>query len=148
MDMLDSLLRRYAAQCDARWWLGPRPGGATDSLPRAIAAHVGYPTARHDPFAPPGLLALNDRQAAHVLAVAGTVGLAYGFRPPHPDDVDHAAHAIGALGPDRHFIANGLWKADPSGGMAWTPLTSATFDCGLIGFDRDRAFIFWVEEED
>ncbi len=27
-------------------------------------------------------------------------------------------------------------------------LTSATFDCGLIGFDRDRAFIFWVEEED
>jgi hypothetical protein len=28
------------------------------------------------------------------------------------------------------------------------PTTSATFDCGVIGFDRENAFIFWVEEED
>ncbi|WP_156358419.1 hypothetical protein [Sphingobium sp. Leaf26] len=91
---------------------------------------------------------LDFQQAAHVLAVAGTVGLAYGFCAPRLDELKNAAFALNALGSNRQFVANGLWSADVDGGMAWTPLTSATFDCGLIGFDRDHAFIFWVEEED
>ncbi|WP_311268695.1 hypothetical protein [Sphingobium sp. WCS2017Hpa-17] len=148
MEMLESLFRLYAAHCDARWWIGPRPDGPADSVPRAIAAHIGYPTARHDPFVPPGLLTLNFQQVAYVLAVAGTVGLAYGFRAPRSDDFKSAALALNALGSNRNFVANGLWSADADGSMEWTALSSATFDCGLIGFDRDHAFTFWVEEED
>lgn len=148
MDMLESLFRGYAAQRDARWWIGSRPAGPAHSVPRTIAASIGYPTARHDPFAPPGLMALDFRRAAHVLAVAGTVGLAYGFRAPRADDVKSAALALNALTSSRKFIANGLWDAAANGSMEWNPLTSATVDCGLIGFDRDHAFIFWIEEED
>lgn len=148
MEMLENLFRHYAAQCDARWWIGPRPDGPAHGVPRAIAAHIGYPTARHDPFAAPGLLTLDFKQAAHILAVAGTVGLAYGFRAPRSDDVKSAALALNILGSNRQFVANGLWSAGADGSMEWMPLTSATFDCGLIGFDRDHAFIFWVEEED
>ena len=47
---------------------------------------------------------------------------------------------------DAAFYSNGMW--DPELPMSWSPMTSATFDCGLIGHDSENAFIFWVEEED
>ena len=114
-------------------------------MARSIATHIGYPTAAYDPFAD-GLLTLDGRQAAHMLAVAGTVGLAYGFQLPCEADVERAAKALDALGRRRWFFGNGLWRADQ--GRTWTPLRAATFDRGLIGFDEAQAFIFWVEEED
>lgn len=44
------------------------------------------------------------------------------------------------------FLSNGLWGLESQ--CSWHPLTSATFDCGVIGYDANNAFIFWVEEED
>lgn len=63
MEILESLFRRYAARCDARWWTGLRPDVPADDLPRAIAAHIGYPTAWHDPFASSGLMTMDLRLA-------------------------------------------------------------------------------------
>jgi hypothetical protein len=143
---LESLLRTFGRRGSARWWLGKAPQGRKGQLPRLIAAKVGYPTAAEDPFEGHGLIRLNDGQAAHVLAVAGTVGLAYRFRAPRPTWLNEAKQALRDLGEDHSFFSNGLWEAD--GARSFTSLTSATFDCGLIGFDAEYAFIFWTEDED
>lgn len=145
MDVLETRFRTYGRRRRAQWWIGDRPDCAHDAVARSIATHIGYPTAARDPFAD-GLLKLDGRQAAFMLAVAGTVGLAYGFQLPCETEVERAAKALDALGRRRWFFGNGLWRADQ--GRTWTPLSAATFDCGLIGFDQAQAFIFWVEEED
>ena len=143
MQALEDLFRSYGRRRPARWWIGETPDERQGRLPRAIASRIGYPTAAEDPLAGDGLVRLNDRQAAHVLAVAGTVSLAHGFGAPKPGRLKEALQALSQLGDDRSFFGNGLWET-PS----WTPMSSATIDCGLIGFDSQWAFIFWVEEED
>lgn len=57
-----------------------------------------------------------------------------------------AANALNDIDGDATFLSNGMWEK--GGSQSWNPLTTATFDCGLIGFDGERAFIFWAEEED
>jgi hypothetical protein len=84
-------------------------------------------------------------QAAHVLAVAGTTGLAYGRPVLREERRKEAAEALRDLGDTASFVSNGYWS---SGSRGWWPLSSSTFDCGLIGFDDRNAFIFWAEEED
>ena len=143
MQALESLFRSYSRRRPARWWIGETPDERQGRIPRAIASRIGYPTAVEDPFSADGLVRLDDRQAAHVLAVAGTVSLAHGFGVPKPSREKEALLALSQFAEDRSFFGNGLWKTP-----AWTPMTSATFDCGLIGFDSRWAFIFWVEEED
>ncbi len=92
------------------------------------------------------MVVLDRTAAAHVLAVAGTTSLAYGKPSPSAGHVRDAKEALADLADDATFLSNGHWKEGDS--IGWNPLTSATFDCGLIGFDCDNAFIFWVEEED
>lgn len=75
-----------------------------------------------------------------MLAVAGTVDLAYDFRLPRRDDVQRAATALNGLGDRRWLFGNDLWRADQA--RTWMPLSAATFDCGLISFDQRQAFIF------
>lgn len=99
-----------------------------------------------DPFAADGMVALDRAGAAHVLGVAGTTSLAYGRATPSVGFVRDAQAALAELAGDATFLSNGHWAEGDS--IGWTPLTSATFDCGVIGFDHDNAFIFWVEEED
>lgn len=112
---------------------------------QAIAEQVGLPTSIEDPFVNEGMIALDRQQAAHVLAVAGTTSLAYGRPSPRQQFVIEAQIALKDLAEGSVFIGNGQWTSASPG---WSPMTSATFDCGLIGFDRENAFIFWVEEED
>jgi len=88
---------------------------------------------------------LDKDEAAYVLALAGTVSLAYGPPSPRQGYVAEAKAALEDLAEDAVFLCNGRWENDSP---SWNPMTSATFDCGLIGFDRENAFIFWVEEED
>lgn len=142
MQRLTTLLERYAQQSEARWWSGPRAGQTASD----VAARVGYPTATHDLFAADGLLRLDRARAAHVLAVAGTTSLAHSDCTPDPGEVAACAEALRDLAEDAIFLSNGTWH--PGAPIEWTSLTSATFDCGLIGYDRDKAFIFWIEEED
>lgn len=127
--------------------MGPRPAGdGIDVAPR-IAAKLGYPSASENPFSDPdGLFRLTWREAAHVIAVAGTTSLAYGSNDPDQYWIDEAARALRWLGHDAIFLGNGFSNGAMAAG--WNPLTCATFDSGVIGYDARTAFIFWVEDED
>lgn len=81
-----------------------------------------------------------------MLAVAGTTSLAYGRASPRLAALKDVTEALADLAEDTTFLGHGRWEDAPS--LSWTSLTTATFECGLIGFDDERAFIFWVEEED
>ena len=143
METLEKLFKSWKG--GARFWAGDRPEGRVGQMPRIIAAKLGYPTALVDPFDHGGLVDLTWAQAAHVLAVAGTVGLAYHRWIPREGALKEARKALKDMGHDAVFLSNGLWS---EGANSWNPMSSATFDCGLIGFDAEKAFIFWVEEED
>lgn len=91
------------------------------------------------------MIILDWAGAAHALAVAGTTSLAYGKWSPPSGAVKVAKDALKDLSGNASFISNGRWNIAEAW---WNPITSATFDCGLIGFDKQNAFIFWVEEED
>ena len=49
---------------------------------------------------------------------------------------------------DAEFLTNGyLWLSNEDT-RAWTPLTSATFDTGIVAVDDVTAGILWVTDED
>lgn len=146
MQALESLLKRFAKHSNARWWVGERPHGRQVDVARIVAGWVGYPTAVEDPFATDHLVLLTWKQAAHVLALAGTTNLAYGDLSPSDGSIAATKDALKDMAGDTVFLSNALWEK--SAGLSWIPLTTATFDCGVIGYDRENAFIFWVEEED
>jgi hypothetical protein len=146
MESLERLLRRCAKRAGARWWAGKTPEVREGQIAKAVAGQLSYPTSPGDIFAENGMVHLTRAQAAHVLAVAATTSLAYGEPRPRQSYITEAADALRDLASDARYLSNGLW--DPATALEWTPLTSATFDCGLIGYDPANAFIFWVEEED
>ena len=146
MQTLESLLQAFAKRTHARWWIGKRPDVREGQLAKTIAGKVGYPTAQIDPFAIGGMAPLNWQQAAHVLAVAGATSLVYGGCLPPEGRAKDAAMALKDLMGNAKFFGNGFWEI--GGPSQWIPLSSATFDCGIIGYDSENAFIFWVEEED
>ena len=145
MQRLTALLDRYARRPAARRWIGPRPDVRDGRMAAAIAAQVGLPSVT-GLVVVDALMSLTRAQAAHVLAVAGTTSLAYGRADPRRGALAEAAEALAELGPTAVFLANGRWQEGPS--LSWMPLTDATFECGVIGWDDQHAFVFWVEEED
>lgn len=146
MQTLEATLNKFARRKNARVWVGSRPNVRDGQLPKAIARQVRLPTTNEEVFVGQGLVRLNRAEAALVLAVAGTTSLAYGRASPRLSWVVDAKHALSDLAEDATFISNGRWEDAPS--ISWTPLTNATFECGVIGFDSEHTFIFWVEEED
>jgi hypothetical protein len=146
MQTLETLFNRFAKRSNARWWLGQRPNGREVDMGRMIAGRVCYPTATEDPIDADHLIRVNWQQAAHILALAGTTSLVYGRRLPPDEQIEAAKQALKDMTGDATFLSNGLWNSFD--GAHWSPLTTATFDCGVIGFDSKNAFIFWVEEED
>jgi hypothetical protein len=146
MEDLEKLFRRYARRKAARWWVGERPVGRDGAPGRSIASRLGYPTGDLDPFATDRMVRLTRDQAAHVLAVAGTLSLVMDTYAPGQGRLEEARAALAGLKADATFLSNGYWGLN--GDTGWIPLTKATFDSGVIGYDAARAFIFWVEEED
>lgn len=146
MQTLGIHLRRLARRSHASWWVGKRPDVREGQVAKVIAEQVGLPTTLDDPFKGDRMVVLDRAAAAHVLAVAGTTSLAYGKPSPSLGSVRDAKAALADLVDGATFLSNGHWNE--GGPIGWNPLTSATFDCGLIGFDRNNAFIFWVKEED
>ncbi|GGZ41439.1 hypothetical protein [Asticcacaulis endophyticus] len=146
MNDLEKLLERFARSSNARWWVGERPEGRDGQVSRLIADRIDYPTSKADPFKDYGLVRLDRNQAAHVLAVAGTMSLAHFSGSASKGQIENASEALKLLDGDAVFLSNGFWGL--RGPLSWTPLTDATFDCGVIGYDAASAFIFWVEEED
>jgi hypothetical protein len=137
---LEKLFKGFARRRHARWWVGARPDDRESRLGRIIATKVAYPTSADDPFADNGMVRLNRGQAAHVLSVAGTIILAHERPVPKTSRVNSTLEALGDLADGATFLSNGLWEAGAS--LSWNPLTSASFDCGVIGYDATNAFIF------
>ena len=139
MERLQKLLTRFGRRGRGRHWVGPRPEGRIGQLPRLIASKVGYPTATEDPFLREDSLAtVGRRRAAEILAYAATVSLVWEtFKAPAKGVCDLALEGFADLGPNAVFLTSGRW-----------PLTNATFEAGVLGYDARIAFIYWVEEED
>ena len=146
MPMFQHPLMKLAELSGALSWIGPRPDTDETELARAIANQIGYPTARVDPFREGELVRLDFSQAVHVLAVASTLSLAYDAPHPSSNAIGQAACALDQFRTNAVFLSNGFWKQDKP--LEWSPMTDATFDCGVLGYDARQAFIFWVEEED
>lgn len=148
MDELSSLFARYEKSCNARFWIGDCPQIAHELVASAIASKIGYPTSPQNPFADNSMKSLDRGDAAILLAKVGTTSLAYemGLRFVRSSEINLARKALETLDRRAWFYTNGTWLSEQSGG--WTPLSQATFDCGVIGWDRTNAFVFWVEEED
>ena len=121
-------------------------GGSRQPPSKSHCGAVGLPTLVDDPFSSAGMVSLSRADAAHVLAIAGVSSLAHGKPSPPKGPVEDARAALDDLAEGATFLSNGHWRSGVRSG--WNPLTSATFDCGVIGFDQENAFIFWVEEED
>lgn len=75
------------------------------------------------------------------------------------DEADGLVRAILALaGNAREFLTNGSWakpstyrRRGESGivvGPSWTPLSTATFDAGVVAVSDERAVMCWFEDED
>lgn len=142
--MLQAFFEKHMKASGARWWVGARPPRYGKALVQAIAGQLGYPAGRDDPFQPHGLMTVPLADAAHVLAIAATTSLAHSAAP-RPEAVAAAREALGELQDRPRWIVNG-WLPGPA--LTFTNLSRATFDCGVIGYDMQNAFIFWVEEED
>ena len=146
MGKLEQHLKKLAKGKTARWWLGPLPDVRVGKVAKSIAAALNYPSGEFDPFAESEMIRLDRPDAAYVLALAGTRSLAHGNKPPSSSTIQQTMDALTELTDKAVFLSNGNWT-NPTN-RSWIPLSSATFDCGIIGFDEMTAFIFWIEEED
>lgn len=112
-----------------------------------IAAEVGYPSSERQPPGIERLIEVDRRRAAELMAFFSSVSLAYGSYKVKEGPRRQAVQGLKDLTDAARFFTNGTWLAEANGG-SWAPLSDATFDGGVIGFDDDCAFIYWVEEED
>lgn len=143
-------LRRYfelhAKNRYAKFWLGPKPDVRDGQMVSAILSKIGYPTTQYS-FDVDLLTKTSWSDAARALGFAATRSLVWDLRLTLADNsIQEALAALKSLDGTAQFFRNGNWGAV---GMCWSyPVSSATFDAGLLGYDKQNAFIFWVEEED
>lgn len=148
MERLAALLKRFGRRPGSRAWSGPRPPLKDRPAAAAIAAQVGYPTAASDPLVNGQMIPVDRAKAASILAYVASRSLAYEpFRTASEGVRMSVLDALADLSPTARFFTNGDWGAG-SPSTTWQPLSTATFDAGVLGFDDDNAFIYWREEED
>lgn len=103
--------------------------------------------------------AIDRDDAAIVLARCLRFDLAYHAPLMATNEADALVQAILAFpGDAREFLTNGSWakpstyrRGGESGivvGPSWTPLSTATFDAGVVAVSDERAVICWIEDED
>ena len=144
---LAAVFNSFEAKSKVYCWIGERPAAVDEyQTAYAIAQRVSLPQPECYPLTHDALQRLDRTQAAHVLAVAGTGSLAYDQNRPSDASFRVVANALTEFSENAVFFSNGTWEAGSS--ISWHPLTTATFDCGVIGFDEKLAFIYWVEDED
>ena len=147
MDALTPLLTRFGKRHGSRHWMGPRPSGEFAEVAMKVAAQVGYPTHKKYPFCQSSLVKIDRAKAAELLAFFSRSSLAYDQPYKVREGLrELAAEALADLKKGSLFYTNGGWLSE--GGQGWVPMSKATFDGGVIGFDYENAFIYWVEEED
>jgi hypothetical protein len=146
METLTQLLNRYGRRGGSRHWIGPRPAVRDGQLIASILQKVGYPESKEF-VAGSSLISLSRKQAARTLSFVATRSLVWhvGGEPPEAN-VKDVLEALKDLEDTAAFFSNGAWA--PPGLPSWSPVSNATFDGGVLGYDATHAFIFWVEEED
>lgn len=154
--MLLAIYREGGGYDGFRSWVGVQPYADAGFEPHAIVRKIGYAADFGDnEFVP--LNATDACAVANFVARGDMVGA--GVRPISPEAAASIDQAVAALGPDARFFSNALWhqawlamKPAQDGWSAttfgWRPLSKATFDGGLIGFNNICGFVFWVEQED
>ena len=62
---------------------------------------------------------------------------------------------LGQFGPGTRYFTNGTWhtlstiRSDGAAAVtSWDPVTSATFDMGILAIGPERSGCMWVEDED
>lgn len=150
MENLTALLKRFAKRPGCRTWSGPRPTARTSKTAQMIAAQVGYPSPEVEPWGTEGLIEVDARKAAELLAFFRSNSLPYGPYKVRQGLRRQAAEALRDLGDNARFFTNGPWLVGAVGavGTGGASLSNATCEGGVIGFGDDHAFIYWVEEED
>lgn len=150
MARLEPLLNRLKRKRRARLWYGSTPPERASRIPSFIAAKLGYPAQVHAALFEGELQSIDRLEAARTLAWVAKESLAYSkAKAPSASLVKDVMEAFADLAPEATFYTNGNWAECLGGhGTQWTPLSDATFDTGVIGFDSQAAFIFWVEDED
>jgi hypothetical protein len=148
MTEFQRFIQKIAEQSGGTSWCGDAPSVRQEQIAAEIASKLGYPTSDF----PIGeiLLEVSLEEAARVMAYIANGSLAYGWRQPgRPSVIKDAIAALREMKPGARFFTNGDW-GDPriESPKGWTPLSKATFDAGVLGFDGETAFIVWTEDED
>lgn len=167
LSRLTSMLERLAAKSGGpgRSWVGPKPSG--DSVIAMIAAKVGLDA--HGREADFHQLSVND--APIWLTLFATQSLLHGEQPIPEGIQEEISERLRTFGSGARFFSKGVWQQTRrlnhyelvGSESDWDrrrhrllfqrnsdPLApiEVLADGGLIGFDDDTAFVFWIEEDD
>lgn len=168
IDDLNSLLRSlFEHRAYVKTWAGRLPTNAAQA--EFLALQIGYPRSGWG-GSPADFVTRDPHEAAVTLSMLSTQSQAYEFnRLPAVDLTQRVEDGLRSALPTGAFLCNAdhltPWTdVDPpirsgdadhvievSATRSVTfgvKLTSATFDTGLMGFDKDVGFIAWAEEED
>ena len=97
---------------------------------------------------PEAWIELDAEEALEAATRVLSVDLAYKMPVMAIDLAERLAHEfLSCFGADAVFLTNGtLGRA--SGVRAWSPITDATFDTGVVAVSSRRVGLLWVEDED
>src|SRR5688500_59317 len=103
-----------------------------------------------------GWRSVDSRTARQILVHVLGEDLAYGVAIMARKEAEALADRwLSLTSQPRAFFTNGTWADPPlhtapgtTAGPSWDPITSSTFDAGVIAIDADRSVIFWVQVQD
>lgn len=145
---LQLFIKKVAKLSGGTSWYGDVPSVRQGQIAAEVASKLGYPTSDF----PIGeiLQEVSLEEAAKVMAYIANGSLAYASRQSgRPSVITSAIAALHEMKTGARFFTNGDW-GNPrfENSKGWTPLSTATFDAGVLGFDSEMAFIVWTEDED
>ncbi len=95
---------------------------------------------------------LNHAQALKILTRVTHRGMAYEIPLMDLERAEELANQFFSFFEelDTIYLSNGMYYRSRTGGSIgpWCPITTATFDTGIIAFDGKKIGIVWFEDED
>jgi hypothetical protein len=143
-EMLVAVARERGGYAGFRSWFGETPRAGDGAY--AIARMAGYAIAPSTG----GLLELTRDEALTALGFFAVDSMVMSTHRDLSASLRQVIEAgLARLGPEARFYSNGRWgQSSESGSFGWHPLSEATFDGGVLGFNAEVVFILWCEEED
>lgn len=150
MERLAAFVRKWSSKGPVSCWLGDISAEPQSRRPAAIARKAGY-----EPHSDEDFFQIAEITAARVLAYIQKESLAYGQRRYREGLSRDMRAMLKELGPEAQFWSNSRHSdfepdalPNPSSFWMWNGLSDSTFDTGVIAFNQQTGFIFWVEEDD